>query len=79
MWNHLMSQMQCCGVDGYKDFDESDKWVSGRNRTVVPSACCVMTDAATFKLKDPYCPNAPSSSNSYKDKVRLNSCSLLLH
>lgn len=69
MWNHLMAQMSCCGVDDYRDFDQSSKWANNRNKTIVPAACCVLDDRTTFKPKDPYCPNNPTGSNSFKDKV----------
>lgn len=67
MWNHMMAQMSCCGVDSYKDFPESPKWITG-NKTI-PDACCVLDgEVSLFKVKDPQCPYNPTDDNSYYKK-----------
>ncbi|GLV41287.1 Tetraspanin 66E [Carabus blaptoides fortunei] len=67
MWNHLMSQMSCCGVDDYTDFKASPKWVTG-NKTV-PDACCMLTgDVSLFNVRDKDCPYSPNDTNSYYKK-----------
>ncbi|XP_071451071.1 tetraspanin-18-like [Hetaerina americana] len=67
MWNYLMSQMSCCGVDNYQDFQTSEKWRLGSKK--VPEACCVLVpdgpDPSLFKPRDPDCPKNPSATNSY--------------
>eukprot|EP00745_Piridium_sociabile_P031179 TRINITY_DN51690_c1_g1_i1.p1 TRINITY_DN51690_c1_g1~~TRINITY_DN51690_c1_g1_i1.p1 ORF type:complete len:274 (-),score=63.65 TRINITY_DN51690_c1_g1_i1:193-1014(-) len=42
IWNGIMSQMECCGVDSYKDFANAGKWtktLDGYTLTT-PVACC---------------------------------------
>lgn len=64
----MMAQMSCCGVDNYKDFPESPKWIIG-NKTI-PDACCVLDgEVSLFKVKDPQCPYNPTEENSYYQKV----------
>lgn len=69
VWNHIMAQMSCCGVNNYKDFDESPKWLDRLNRTTVPIACCKLKgDGSLFIPDDPHCPNSPTDYNSYYNK-----------
>lgn len=64
MWNYLMAQMSCCGVDDYNDFKTSERFQQG-NMTV-PTTCCVLEgDFRKFIPKDPNCPYSPSEANSY--------------
>ncbi|KAL8604962.1 hypothetical protein ACOMHN_028590 [Nucella lapillus] len=42
IWNGIMIQLQCCGVDSSKDFDKASKWskmVKGQP-VEIPLACC---------------------------------------
>ncbi|XP_065075158.1 tetraspanin-18 [Ochlerotatus camptorhynchus] len=71
MWNYLMSEMHCCGVDDYKDFNLSDKWNESKGSRVIPEACCTQT--SLFELLDKNCPYSPSDSNSYYKKGCYNS------
>ncbi|KAJ9595708.1 hypothetical protein L9F63_013121, partial [Diploptera punctata] len=67
MWDYIMANMKCCGVDNYEDFRESPKWASG-NKTI-PEACCVLEgDIGKFQPKFKTCPSKPSDSNSYWKK-----------
>ncbi|XP_025830410.1 CD82 antigen [Agrilus planipennis] len=69
MWNHLQAQLSCCGVDDYRDFDSSPKWVAEKGRKQVPESCCVLEgDKTLFKPTSPYCTTSPSESNSYYQK-----------
>ncbi|KXJ79658.1 hypothetical protein RP20_CCG028628 [Aedes albopictus] len=70
MWNYLMSEMHCCGVDDYRDFNLSDKWNESKGSRVIPEACCMQT--TLFDLLDKNCPYSPSDSNSYYKKVRCD-------
>lgn len=63
MWNYLMSEMHCCGVDDYRDFALSDKWNESKGNRIIPEACCMQT--ALFEPLDRSCPYSPSDSNSY--------------
>ena len=67
MWNYLMSEMHCCGVDDYRDFALSDKWNESKGNRIIPEACCMQT--ALFEPLDRSCPYSPSDSNSYYKKV----------
>ncbi|KAL3887024.1 hypothetical protein ACJMK2_026980 [Sinanodonta woodiana] len=40
-WNLLMTNLQCCGVDSYKDFEHSTRFNRTDNTgTIFPEACC---------------------------------------
>ncbi|XP_044010708.1 tetraspanin-1 isoform X2 [Aphidius gifuensis] len=57
-WDGIMTQMQCCGVESYKDFEKSNSWKE--TGKLAPAACCKKEGG---KLLDG-CQNNPSSSNS---------------
>ncbi|XP_034243906.1 CD82 antigen-like [Thrips palmi] len=65
VWNHLMAQLQCCGVDNFRDFAEAEQWKSYTQK-VVPEACCVLQQPV-FDLKpvNSECVYNPSEANSY--------------
>lgn len=66
-WDQIMVQLQCCGVDNYYDFADSQFRLKG-NMTV-PKACCALvgdvTNTQNLQPKDPRCPYSPSQTNSY--------------
>lgn len=64
MWNYLMAQMSCCGVDDYTDFSLSPRWnTSGLQ---VPPACCnLVGNKFDFQLLDPNCIHSANHANSY--------------
>uniref|UniRef100_A0A336M6E9 Tetraspanin n=1 Tax=Culicoides sonorensis TaxID=179676 RepID=A0A336M6E9_CULSO len=64
MWNHLMGQMSCCGVNDYKDFELSDNWTTYKHNRTIPEACCILSDTVRFTPRDLSCPSAPSDQNS---------------
>lgn len=64
MWNHLMAEMSCCGVDNYLDFSESESFKQNATQKV-PAACCVLEDTKKFIPKFPDCTQNPSAANSY--------------
>ncbi|XP_021937297.1 CD82 antigen-like isoform X2 [Zootermopsis nevadensis] len=67
MWDYIMANMKCCGVDSYEDFSESKKWIEGGKK--VPDACCVLEgDVAKFKPMSEMCPDVPTDINSYWKK-----------
>lgn len=68
MWNHLMSEMECCGVESYQDFELSENWRNQRSGKKVPEACCLQSEK---RLKDERCPFEPTIYNSHLNKVKL--------
>lgn len=65
MWNYLMAQMSCCGVDNYLDFKLSERFKENSTQEV-PAACCVLEgDIKKFTPKFPNCTQNPSAANSY--------------
>ncbi|CAH1716624.1 unnamed protein product [Chironomus riparius] len=71
MWNQLMAQFKCCGVNSYADFETSPFWLTNRGSRNVPEACCHLSDKALITPSDLNCPYSPSDENSYYMKVRL--------
>lgn len=69
MWNYMMAQMSCCGVDDYKDFNLSENWTTYKNNRTIPEPCCVLSDPMKFTPRDLNCPIFPSDANSYWKKV----------
>uniref|UniRef100_A0A8D8VXT7 Tetraspanin n=1 Tax=Cacopsylla melanoneura TaxID=428564 RepID=A0A8D8VXT7_9HEMI len=69
MWNYLMAQLSCCGVDDFTDFNLSRQWnTSGLQ---VPPACCnLVGNKFDFQPLDPDCVYHPSDVNSYYRIVR---------
>ncbi|XP_070501913.1 tetraspanin-18B isoform X1 [Chironomus tepperi] len=65
MWNQLMAQFQCCGVNSYSDFETSPFWLSNRGSRMVPEACCQLSDKTLITPSDLNCPYSPSDENSY--------------
>lgn len=70
-------QLHCCGVENYRDFSlatEFQKYTrEAGNNQVVPEACCKLDskrDIALFKPLDENCITAPTTSNSYMNKVK---------
>lgn len=43
LWDALMLQMECCGVDSFRDFALSPQWIENGQSTI-PMACCAMKD-----------------------------------
>lgn len=69
MWNQLMAQFKCCGVEDYKDFETSSFWLENKGNRTIPEACCVLTEKALLKPLDPTCVYTPSDVNSYFEQV----------
>lgn len=61
VWNYLMTEMSCCGVDNYTDFYISDSFKQTGKK--VPEACCKMTSNTTLLDRD--CPKSPKIENSF--------------
>ncbi|XP_058121233.1 tetraspanin-18 [Anopheles ziemanni] len=40
MWNFMMTELECCGVDDYRDFELSEKWNATKGEHKIPEACC---------------------------------------
>ncbi|XP_058062806.1 tetraspanin-9 [Anopheles bellator] len=66
MWDYMMSELHCCGVDDYRDFSLSEKWNESKRDKIIPVACCVQT--SLFQPQDQNCPFSPTESNSYFKK-----------
>ncbi|KAI5754131.1 hypothetical protein M8J77_006016 [Diaphorina citri] len=64
MWNYLMAQLSCCGVDDYTDFSMSPRWNS--TGLQVPAACCnLIGNKFDFQPLDPDCVHTATDANSY--------------
>lgn len=58
MWNYFMSELKCCGVDTYKDF-QSSNWAK-ETKKLVPPACCVLQgDITKWTPVDAACTETP--------------------
>lgn len=66
-----MANLECCGVENYKDFEVSSAWNENKGNRTVPEACCILSDKTKFIPKDSSCPSSPSDTNSYLNKVRI--------
>jgi tetraspanin-18 len=71
-WDHVMAQMSCCGVDGYKDFEKARPFtfevLQEGTGAVVPAACCMLQGDRNPLLITPMEPNCirnPTESNSF--------------
>ena len=69
-------QLHCCGVTGSDDFKMASEFIKYTNQKgdgqVVPEACCKLDtkfEMAVFKPSDDNCIYAPSTSNSYMNRV----------
>lgn len=69
MWNQLMAQFKCCGVNSYSDFEQSQLWLQNKSSRQIPEACCVLADKTLLTPQDLNCPYSPSDINSYYMKV----------
>jgi len=66
MWNHLMIEMKCCGVNDYNDFSQSDSWNLNRGNKTIPEACChQLTRDGESRPRDDTCTTSPSETNSF--------------
>ncbi|EDW69135.1 tetraspanin-18 [Drosophila virilis] len=65
MWNQLMGNFGCCGINDYHDFDESEAWKNTKGNRTIPEACCVLKDMAQMVPRDEDCTTNPSDANSY--------------
>ncbi|KAI8040387.1 hypothetical protein M5D96_006327 [Drosophila gunungcola] len=68
MWNQLMGNFGCCGINDYRDFEASPAWVSGKGNRTIPEACCILKDVAKLVPRDEDCATNPSDSNSFYKK-----------
>lgn len=61
-----MTDMQCCGVSDYRDFEAAPMWNATRGDRVVPEPCCkrLPTANGTTALLDAACPQQPTAENS---------------
>jgi len=81
LWDHLMTSLQCCGVNGYLDFQRDEE-----DRFEIPASCCnsnmsepvssnstdpTSSDSLVWFSDDPVCQATP-------DKVKLNGCYKIL-
>lgn len=73
VWNQLMTDMQCCGVNNYRDFEAAPKWNATRGSDVVPQPCCKQQTQPDGKsvLLDTHCLGQPSEANSFYMTVSL--------
>jgi len=65
IWDVIMTKQRCCGVESYKDFQNSHLITR-----IVPEACCKLhIDERTLSTTiDPTCPYQPTPSNSYMNQ-----------
>jgi hypothetical protein len=74
MWDHIMFNFQCCGVDNYTDFERIIR-ASPKTRRIVPDACCVVyddDDDEKNKHNHIACVVSPNDKNSYWKKGCYN-------
>lgn len=75
MWDHMMTEMNCCGVNDYMDFGNSENWNNEKGNNIVPRACCLRKQVdGLYILTDNSCPIDPSDSNSNFRKVSNPVC-----
>ena len=68
-------QLECCGVENYRDFEQATEFVKyaaekGRGQ-IVPEACCKLDqqyELKLFKPRDENCLTAPTTDNSNMNK-----------
>lgn len=81
VWNQLMTEMQCCGVNDYHDFAAADKWIAtkGGSDIVLPKECCKRLVPANngSALLDAECPSRPTAENSNFMTVSQQSISFI--
>ncbi|KAJ6640547.1 CD9 antigen [Pseudolycoriella hygida] len=66
MWNQLMIELKCCGVNDYNDFSKSDSWNLNRGNKTIPEACChQLLQDGKIRPRDDTCTTSPSESNSF--------------
>lgn len=68
MWDHIMVEFQCCGVNNYRDFEKSPDWLEKKGNRTIPETCCVMEDSLPKRLRFSECPTDPTESNSYMNR-----------
>lgn len=74
-WDFMMAELQCCGVEGYADFEKAVEFKKYTREEakgqVVPEACCVLDTSkamSNFIPADSNCITAPTTTNSYMNK-----------
>jgi len=81
-WDFMMSEMECCGVHSYKDFNKALEFKKYTNEEgdgqIIPEACCMLSDnnnrnaeqlaKLLFEPKDPNCVSVPTVTNSYMNQ-----------
>lgn len=68
MWNQLMGNFGCCGINDYHDFDDSQAWKNTKGNRTIPEACCILKDVSKMVPRDEDCTTNPSESNSFYKK-----------
>lgn len=69
-WDVVMARLECCGVDSYRDFNSSTRWIHSQANWTIPIACCVLKDKTNIEaggVLDPTCPLVPTQTNSNKE------------
>lgn len=72
MWNFMMTELECCGVDDYRDFELSEKWNATKRNNVIPEACCKKPTEAS-------CPTKRTETNHYKKGCYIALTGWILH
>jgi len=75
-WDFMMAELECCGVNDYRDFEGAEKFKQYTRGTgqLVPESCCFLknytqTDGVNlFTPKSDQCITNPTSSNSNFNK-----------
>jgi hypothetical protein len=71
MWDRIMANYECCGVDNFTDLEQSKYWIT--NSTIkIPSACCILRDKKSIFPQDFKCANNPTEENSNMNKGCYN-------
>jgi hypothetical protein len=73
LWDYTMANTKYCGVNGYEDFKEANKFAPANKKLL--EACCVLEgDVAKLRPKFKNCTQEPTNCNSY----RKNRCYVAL-
>jgi hypothetical protein len=72
MWDRIMANYECCGVDNSTDIEHSKHW-HAQEYMKIPMACCILRDKMGISPTDAKCAKNPSDENSNMNKGCYNS------
>jgi tetraspanin-18 len=72
LWNSIMVNYECCGVDNYTDLHHSKNWENPEDPKITIE-CCILKDTKELVARDSTCIKNPTEENSYMNKGCYNS------